>query len=128
MAAAWRRGERVPAEDYLERHPELLDPPEGALRLIYEEVCQRQERGEEVAAGELLVRFPRWAGELAVMLDCHQLVRAHLAPPRFPAAGESLGDFHLIAELGRGRQGCVFLATQPTLADRPVVLKVVPSR
>jgi eukaryotic-like serine/threonine-protein kinase len=126
MADAWRRGERRPAEHYLERHPELLDPPEGAVRLIYEEVCLRQERGEEVAAEELLGRFPHWADELAVLLDCHRLVRTRLAPPQFPEVGETLGDFRLLAELGRGRQGRVFLATQPTLADRPVVLKVTP--
>jgi serine/threonine protein kinase/tetratricopeptide (TPR) repeat protein len=124
MAAAWRRGECLPAEYYLGRHPELLDLPERAVRLVYEEVCLRQERGEDVAAEELLRRFPRWAEALAVMLDCHRLVQERLAPPAFPSAGESLGDFRLIAELGRGTHGRVFLATQPTLADRPVVLKV----
>lgn len=128
MASDWRRGDCLAAESYLDRHPELLDTPEGALRLIYEEVCLRQDRGEEVAAEELLRRFPRWANELAVMLDCHRLVRAHLAPPQVPSVGESLGDFRLTAELGRGTQGRVYLATQPTLADRPVVLKVTPRR
>src|SRR5205814_6838537 len=39
---------------------------------------------------------------------------------------KSLGDFRLLAELGRGRQARVFLARQGTLADRPVVLKVTP--
>src|SRR5262249_38031855 len=96
MADAWRRGDCRRAEEFLERHPELLDPAEGAVRLIYEEVCLRQERGEEVAAEELRRRFPRWAGELAVVLDCHRLLRARLAPPQFPAAGEALGDFRLV--------------------------------
>src|SRR4051794_5051303 len=109
MAAAWGRGVCLPADHYLRQHPELLDQPEGAVRLIYEEVCLRQERGEEVAADELVRRFPRWADELAVMLDCHRLVQERLAPPLFPAAGESLGDFRLIAELGRGTQARVFL-------------------
>jgi serine/threonine protein kinase/tetratricopeptide (TPR) repeat protein len=128
LAAAWRRGECLPAEHFLGLHPELLDRPEGAVRLIYEEVCQRQERGEAVDADEIHRRFPCWAGELSVLLDCHRLVQSHLGPPQFPAAGEALGDFKLIAELGRGTLGRVFLATQPTLADRPVVLKVTPTR
>lgn len=126
LALAWERGERLRAEEFLGRHAELLDSPDAALRLIYEEVCQRQERGEHVTAEELVDRFPIWAGELSVMLDCHRMVQAHLAPPRFPVAGEWLGDFQLIAELGRGTQGRVFLATQATLADRAVVLKITP--
>jgi serine/threonine protein kinase/tetratricopeptide (TPR) repeat protein len=47
-----------------------------------------------------------------------------VAEPIFPEAGDSFGDFQLLAELGRGGQGCVFLATQRFLADRPVVLKI----
>src|SRR5207244_12851253 len=35
-------------------------------------------------------------------------------------------DFLLLAELGRGVHGRVFLASQPSLADRPVVLKLTP--
>jgi Flp pilus assembly protein TadD len=126
MAAAWARGDRLPAEHYLGSHPELLETPEAAVRLIYEEVCLRQESGEEVAIGELERRFPRWANELAVMLDCHRLVQSRLAAPQFPAVGEPLGDFRLVAELGRSSHARVFLATQPTLADRSVVLKVTP--
>ncbi len=126
MAAAWARGERLPAEHYLGLDPGLLEQPEAAVRVIYEEVCLRQGLREPVSAEELRRRFPRWASELALMLDCHQLVQAHLGPPRFPAPGETLGDFRLIAELGRGMKARVFLATQPELADRPVVLKVTP--
>ena len=38
--------------------------------------------------------------------------------------GEVLGGFRLLAELGRGASGRIFLASQPSLADRPMVLKV----
>lgn len=123
MAFAWGQGECLPAEHFLDRHSELLDPAEGAIRLIYEEVCLWEERGDEVTAEELHRRFPEWGAELSVMLDCHRLVQERLAPAQFPEPGESLGDFRLLTELGRGRQGRVFLARQGTLADRPVVLK-----
>jgi serine/threonine protein kinase len=47
-------------------------------------------------------------------------------PPHFPAVGETVGEFRLLAALGRGVRGAVFLADQPSLANRPVVLKVTP--
>ena len=125
MEAAWKRGERLLVEHYLARHPKLAQS-EGVIRLIYEEACLRQERGDKDAQDQLARRFPRWARELAVMLDCHNLVHARLAPADFPNVGESLGDFALLAELGRGKESRVFLARQSTLANRPVVIKVTP--
>ena len=44
--------------------------------------------------------------------------------PAFPHEGEVLAGFRLVRELGRGAAGRVFLAVQPSLADRPVVLKI----
>jgi len=128
MAAAWQRGERAPAEDYLNRYPDLRDDPEAAVRLVYEEFCLRQECGQEIASEELTRRFPQWAAELSVLLDCHRLMQSRVTPPIFPQPGDALGSFHLVKELGRGREGRVYLATQPALADRPVVLKVTPRR
>jgi serine/threonine protein kinase/Tfp pilus assembly protein PilF len=128
MVAAWRRGERPTAEEFLAHHPEL--DSEAALRLIYEEVCLRQEAGAEVPRAELVRRFPQWKPRLELLLDCHCLLLPDLAlappPAVFPEVGEVLGDFRLLADLGRGASGRVFLATQPSLADRPVVLKVTP--
>jgi serine/threonine protein kinase len=43
-----------------------------------------------------------------------------------PRVGDELAGFRLLAELGRGAEGTVYLATQTELADRPVVLKVAP--
>src|SRR5205823_7932670 len=42
----------------------------------------------------------------------------------FPQVGETLGDCRLISRLGGGTEGQVFLAVQPSLGDRLVVLKV----
>jgi serine/threonine protein kinase/tetratricopeptide (TPR) repeat protein len=52
--------------------------------------------------------------------------QAQTVPPRFPAVGETVGEFRLLACLGRGVRGAVFLADQPSLANRPVVLKITP--
>jgi serine/threonine protein kinase/Tfp pilus assembly protein PilF len=124
MALRWGAGERPLAEDYLAAHPRLADHPEAAAELIYEEVCLRREAGQEVVAEDILRRFPRWRGPLQVLLQCQRLLESAAAAPRFPAAGEVLAGFRLLAELGRGAQSRAFLATQAALGDRPVVLKV----
>jgi serine/threonine protein kinase/Flp pilus assembly protein TadD len=126
LARRWRAGERPAVEDYLARYPELLDRPEAAVELIYEELCLRREDGQEGAEADVLCRFPQWRERLRVLVECQQLLEGGAAPRRFPAAGEALGNFRLLAELGRGAHGRVFLATQPALAGRPVVLKLTP--
>jgi serine/threonine protein kinase/Flp pilus assembly protein TadD len=126
MARRWQSGDRQLAEDFLARHPELLRQPEAAIDLIYEELCLRQQHGPPATAGELFRRFPRWRPQLEVLVQFHQFLTDRLTPPPFPGPGESLGEFRLAAELGRGPRSRVFLATQPALAGRPVVLKVVP--
>jgi tetratricopeptide (TPR) repeat protein len=125
LARRWAAGERPLAEEYLADHPELADRTEAVVDLIYEEICQRQRHGEPVDSVALLARFPRWRERVQVLLDCHRL----LGPgdeAAFPRPGETLAGCTVLAELGRGAEGCVYLATQPALADRPVVLKAAP--
>jgi serine/threonine protein kinase len=126
LAGAWRRGEERATEKYLADYPELGDHPEAALRLVYEEVCLRQEAGQDVEVNRVCHRFPQWESELRVMLDFHQLLEPPAPSPVFPPVGTVWVGFRLLRELGRGAQGRVFLATQPDLADRPVVVKLTP--
>lgn len=126
MAQRWREGERPCVEDYLALYPQLREQPEAALELLYEEIHLRQEQGQEIRAEELLRRFPHWRREVRALLECHHLLAPQLAGPHFPAVGETLGEFRLLAELGCGTTSRVFLATQPSLANRPVVLKLGP--
>ncbi len=125
LANRWRQGDCLPVEDFLALH-HLQDQPEIGVPLIYEEMCLRRELGRQATPEEYLGRFPQWRRELEMLLQCHDLFEARPAAPLFPEAGESLGDFRLLAELGRGAHGRVFLATQAALADRPVVLKLTP--
>ncbi len=122
MVAAWRGGEQLLVEDVLADHPELDD--EAAIRLIYEEVCLRLESGQSVDPAEVAQRFPQWGQELEILLDCQLKMQRPAGPPAFPEVGETVAGFRLIWELGRGAAGRVFLAAQPSLADRPVVLKI----
>jgi hypothetical protein len=126
LGDAWRRGKPLFVEDLLACHPELRENAEVCIRLIYEEMCLRQEHGEDVPSQEIRRRFPEWQAELEGLLQCHRLLAPGPAAPAFPAVGELLGDYQLQAELGSGALGRVFLASQPSLADRRIVLKVTP--
>jgi serine/threonine protein kinase len=127
MRRHWRAGERIGAEEFLSRRPEVSQSPQAAVELIYEEYCLRQAAGEDGVEQDLLNRFPQWAGPLRVMLECHrQLLESQRDVPRFPAAGDDMAGFRLLDELGRGSRGRVFLAEQTALAGRRVVLKIAP--
>ena len=125
MIECWRNGERPLPEDFLDRQPELWDHPEAAAELIYEELCLRQEYGPAIPASQVLDRFPQWRRQLELLLDCQSLLGPRAAALTFPATGESVNDFLLLYELGRGAQGRVYLAAQRSLSDRRVVLKLV---
>src|SRR5579871_5415002 len=124
MLKRWRQGERPVAEEFLARHPELWDHPAAAAELIYEEFCLRQECGSEVPVEEMLHRFPQWRPQLEVLFNFQKLLGPRRPEPQFPRAGEILDEFLLLAELGRGAHGRVFLASQLSLGDRPVVVKL----
>lgn len=126
LAGAWRDGHSLRIEELLQRHPQTDEQSDVIIPLIYEELCLREERGEVVDRQEYVRRFPRWREQLEMLLDCYELLAFPSRSVRFPEIGETLGDFELIAELGRGAAGRVFLARQTALSDRYVVLKVTP--
>jgi tetratricopeptide (TPR) repeat protein len=126
MFDRWRRGERPLAEDYLDRVPELRDDPGAALELIAEELALRDEFGPPTTADELAARFPRWQAQVRALVECQRAIGPRPAPS-FPSPGDTLGGFRLVAELGRGAHGRVYLAEQRSLAGRPVVLKLGPT-
>ncbi len=72
----WQAGQRVPAEDYLRRHPELCSDPEAVLDLIYHEFLLRERAGERPAAEVYLRRFPQYAATLTEQIALHRAVTA----------------------------------------------------
>lgn len=131
LALSWEAGRPITAESYRRDFPEL--EPDSLVALAYEEYCQREDGGQCPDLEEFLARYPDLAGGLRRVLEIHGLVGSRatvslgeLASPHlaFPEAGQTIGGFRLVSELGRGSFARVFRAEERQLADRSVVLKV----
>lgn len=128
FADRWERGERPQVEDHLHR----LEPgtPDEAVALIYQAYCLAESTGASPAPGAYLERFPEHRDRLIRLFRLHEALTPDalgLAPPPAPAlpvAGDSLGPYAFLRELGRGTFARVFLAEQVDLEHRLVVVKV----
>jgi serine/threonine-protein kinase len=85
----WQAGERIPAEDYLCRHPAVAANPESAVDLIYGELLLRERLGEQPDPKEYLRRFPEHAAVLRPQIELHRAMQGNsLDPPKPPWPGE----------------------------------------
>jgi hypothetical protein len=143
----WQAGERIPAETYLQRHPEVQADPDSALDLIYGEYLLRERRGECPTTEEFLRRFPEHAELLQAQIELHramapdaaggplaangpqeETVDGETGGPR-PAPGSApaapvLPGYEVLGEVGRGGMSVVYEARQLGL-NRKVALKML---
>ena len=131
LALRRESGEPVAVEWYGGLHDGLGS--EGLVALLYEDFCQREEAGESPEVADYAARFPGVAEALREILAIHDLVGTGTSTaivsdvdraPDFPEAGQTIGGFRLVEELGRGSFARVYLAEERLLDDRPVALKV----
>jgi serine/threonine protein kinase/tetratricopeptide (TPR) repeat protein len=120
----WDRGERPCAGEYLG----VVDEAE-ALELIYHEFCRAEVEGLDPDPTDYMRRYPAQSGRLARLFGLHEAFDApgaagSLDPEDLPQAGDEIGPYRLLRELGRGSFARVFLAEQADLASRLVVVKV----
>jgi serine/threonine protein kinase/Tfp pilus assembly protein PilF len=110
-------------------------PPDGLDRRAlvdwaYEEYCRLLVARQAPLADEYCARFPTVHSSLHRLVMMHEVVgelpETAVPPPAipWPQAGERFLGFALERELGRGGFARVFLATEPALGNRQVVVKV----
>jgi serine/threonine protein kinase len=141
IRSQWRDGQTPDARAALEENPELEGDCSAVVELAYEEYWLRRGRGEEVDPADFLERFPGVRSRLRNMLAVDGALAYHPSavyvgkadapapptPPRekpdWPLPGEMWGDCLLLRELGVGAFSRVYLASERSAGDRPVVLK-----
>ncbi|MDX1944917.1 MAG: protein kinase [Pirellulaceae bacterium] len=128
----WRAGEQPDAAAFLERHPRIAARKSLVLDLIHEEFCLRQETGETFVPSTFIERFPQYQRSIAKMLAVENYgaerpdFAATLAESPWPQVGQAYHGFEIVEPLGRGALARVYLAREPALGGRPVVVKVAP--
>jgi serine/threonine protein kinase/Tfp pilus assembly protein PilF len=100
--------------------PSVAEPP--GIAVNPEDIATIQNLADKLPPGAEL-ESPERANELKGF-DSRAAERLRLAMDQLPVVGDSFAGFELVALLGRGAFGRVFLARQGSLADRYVALKI----
>lgn len=122
-------GQLLDARVLLDEHPEVAGRKSIVIELAYEEFCQRTEAGESVDREAFCRQFPACENSLRRLIEVHEFLdeNPQLVPAvevDWPEPGQTFQGFSLLAELGRGTFGRVFLARETALGDRFVAIKV----
>jgi serine/threonine protein kinase/cytochrome c-type biogenesis protein CcmH/NrfG len=140
---AWSAGVRRFLDDYRTHFPALFASPTHLQQVAFEEYRLRVQAGDLAAKDanpqrsapwdsprtgddpsptDPMISLPLVTPQSGLIENWAQPFPDAVVPP--PEPGQHFAGFKLVSELGRGAFARVFLAEQPDLADRLVVLKV----
>lgn len=138
----WQRGERIPAETYLDMHPALTAAWSDAFELVQGEFRLLRELGENPTIQDFSQRFPHYAGKLQKLDSPEDFSSApHTASintpgdvistagdiildPRVAVEWPTIPGYKILGKLGQGGMGHVFKARQDRLG-RMAALKII---
>lgn len=126
----WQNGEPTRIENYLDRFPSVKLTEEEISQIAFEEYRVRNQFGQPCSAQSFTQRHgidvSHWPA-----LDKQDerstspvSTKSRLERIRFPKLGERFHKFELVAILGQGAFGRVYLARQSDLANRFIVVKI----
>jgi len=135
-----RGGDSCSARELLDAFPDLAEHKDVALELIYTEFVIRQELGETPSPDRWHDQFPHWHDDLRQLFQVHDVLgdtaEDEAVSGETPAssegdilyvpAGQQIGQYEVLEELGHGGMGVVYKARQKGL-NRIVALKMISS-
>ncbi len=137
LQCGWKQGTPTPLLDYVQRFPRVLDDASNLGELAFEEFRTRRLAGQAVDPAEYArlysVDTSAWPSVSESTVAARSRQHSTVVTPGGRtgrtdvgsfAVGDNFGNFELLHELGRGAFARVFLARQPELAHRRVVLKI----
>jgi serine/threonine protein kinase/tetratricopeptide (TPR) repeat protein len=112
--------------------PEFLRPRNARsvlLQQVVDEYYDKVEKGQRPNLEDFCARFPRMKSFLVTQIVQQDFIEQHpelisVVDAPWPAVGEKFLHFVLVGELGCGTFARVYLAVEPELGNRHVVVKV----